>query len=368
MPKYEVYYSVDEDEFETAVPCFGGFIKKTTDMMPVFISLGMVFITERKHDDQPYLLAFEKSMGQRGYKNFGNLNSDFFSNTEFNEKRERNGSFYWHGIYRNPNFNPKKSLHQSEWEEAFLIPYSPMPVRNYIVTTCEQYMEDTLPSVIDGLKKAGIENNQITVMVGNSDREEIAETFGIKYVYFPYNFYEYNGFYGCEYIDIKEDEYYFFVHDTVIIGERFKELTQLGNRYMEPDVVYASFELPLGHFYCHCNIGAYRGSFIKDQIIPLIRPFDKGSKDFAVAIECNKNGLGLLNLAETVHSFTPAISIVGDNVLYQGRLRGQRYMPSVDLFKFWNLGDWRGDPTVLGEKDSNGIDIQSEFVEHRWGS
>ncbi len=97
-----------------------------------------------------------------------------------------------------------------------------MKIKIAIATNINFY-KHSLPIILDSLLKSGIERESIYVFNAgfNEKSDEIVD--GIQYYYLNQNSYEYSPL--IEIVERElESEYWFLIHDTCKVGERFKEL------------------------------------------------------------------------------------------------------------------------------------------------
>jgi len=91
------------------------------------------------------------------------------------------------------------------------------------VNTVKGFSEKTLPFVIPSLLSAGIEKEDIYIFEGGHDERVIDTYEGITYIKTNHNSLEYTSF--VEIVENKiEADYWFYTHDTVVVGENFKSL------------------------------------------------------------------------------------------------------------------------------------------------
>jgi hypothetical protein len=133
-----------------------------------------------------------------------------------------------------------------------------------IVINSYKSNSQAMNKLIDSLKKCEEFNNyEILVFIGGyyDNKEYIVETTdnNIKYIFCNHNSIDFTGLIGImEYLPIKEDEYYFYLHDTTVVGSNF--LKNLNNINLNNnDVTTLSLRPTMS-----MNIGIYSNKIIHD--------------------------------------------------------------------------------------------------------
>jgi hypothetical protein len=149
------------------------------------------------------------------------------------------------------------------------------PVRiKYLVSSHVGYYKKTLPIILPSLiRQVGTKNVLVTIGGGN-ESDQIME---VETHWVPHNSFEYSSL-----IDFVESnkcecgyEFVFLLHDTMICGEKFSELSGKVNVFSD---------VTMAHEKGWCNLGAFKVSFlisIKDSLIAM----KNISKKMAIGIE-----------------------------------------------------------------------------------
>lgn len=208
-----------------------------------------------------------------------------------------------------------------------------------VVSTCQPYMERTLPLLLPQLQTQGEEN--ILVVVAAADRPRRETVDGVEYRYVRENAWEYTALLElARDPDLLHNDYLMLLHDTADVGSNYSKRVRrnfwCGTR---PDILYAGVKIhPLrrGYQWVHgwCNIGAYRGGFLRryrDRLLAL----DGVPKQIGIDIELNRRRQGLNELTANYGTFPEHQTVETGPYEYQGRPRMRRYYPSVDVVKYW---------------------------------
>ena len=137
------------------------------------------------------------------------------------------------------------------------------PVRiKYLVSSHISYYKKTLPIILPSLiRQVGAINVLVTIGCGY----ENDQIMGVETDWVPYNSFEYSSLinfveskkykFGCEFV--------FLLHDTMICGDRFSELSTKINVFSD---------VTMAHEKGWCNLGVFKVSFlvsIKDSLIAM---------------------------------------------------------------------------------------------------
>ncbi|PZP50726.1 MAG: hypothetical protein DI598_04950 [Pseudopedobacter saltans] len=199
------------------------------------------------------------------------------------------------------------------------------------ISTVLGYSEQTIPKLINDLKKYGFSGNSIYVFEGGHNKIEHSFA-GYHYYKIDHNSFDLNGLITINELNLNAD-YWLLLHDTVTIGKKFKKMVYtcqfknfLGLKLLKKDV--------------SMNIGFYS--------MPLIRQNSEYLHSFKNTDYTEK---GLLNAKERgaieedyifknsqnigyVHYDLQYRVKCENDVMYKGRLRRMEYYPQLDMTKY----------------------------------
>lgn len=133
-----------------------------------------------------------------------------------------------------------------------------MKIKIAIITN-KNFYEKSLPLLIDSLKKAAIDCNDIHVFNAGFDRcAHCVTADGINYWELDHNSFEYSALLHISEHKIESD-YWFLIHDTCTVGPKFKELL-----YNIPESMPEKIALRV---WPSMSIGAYRYDYLIRPVI-----------------------------------------------------------------------------------------------------
>jgi hypothetical protein len=219
-----------------------------------------------------------------------------------------------------------------------------MKIKIAIVTNINFY-KHSLPIILDSLLKSGIERESIYVFNAgfNEKSDEIVD--GIQYYYLNQNSYEYSPL--IEIVERElESEYWFLIHDTCKVGERFKELL-----YNIPETKPEKLALKRKPA---MSMGSYRYDYlltIKDKLLSI------KNVDFSKESLMKWKRWGVPNEDYILWMTSPEPMLYNDNNNWSvvkeenwyntGTIRRTEYYESLDLYK--NKSNWgqTGDNMII---------------------
>jgi hypothetical protein len=219
-----------------------------------------------------------------------------------------------------------------------------MKIKIAIATNINFY-KHSLPIILDSLLKSGIERESIYVFNAgfNEKSDEIVD--GIQYYYLNQNSYEYSPL--IEIVERElESEYWFLIHDTCKVGERFKELL-----YNIPETKPEKLALKRKPA---MSMGSYRYDYlltIKDKLLSI------KNVDFSKESLMKWKRWGVPNEDYILWMTSPEPMLYNDNNNWSvvkeenwyntGTIRRTEYYESLDLYK--NKSNWgqTGDNMII---------------------
>ena len=218
------------------------------------------------------------------------------------------------------------------------------------INTVNTFSDKTLPVIIPSLLDCGIEKENIFIFEGGNLERSLNDYDGITYIKTNHNSLEYTSF--IEIVENKlESDYWFFMHDTSIVGPNFKNLL-----YNIPDT--NPEKIALKHF-PSMSIGSYSYSYLlskKDLLLSIKntnydtetllywKKWGVDNEDFILwrnnNIETEVYNPELISLNEPCNSscgIQPCkhVIVLEYNNIYGGNTtRRKEYYPQLDLFKF----------------------------------
>jgi hypothetical protein len=204
------------------------------------------------------------------------------------------------------------------------------------IATNIKFYEKTLPIIIPSLLNCGINKEDIYIFNSgfNEFKHEIND--GINHYYLDFNSYEYSALIEISEKELKSD-YWFLIHDTCKVGEKFKEL--LYNIPNNKPVKIALKSKP------SMSIGLYDYNYLLQQREKLItiknydysEPTLKKWKFWGVANE--DFILWMTEPAPLIYNNTDKWFVVdNDNWFDTNTIRRTEYYPSLDIYK--NKSNW----------------------------
>jgi len=143
----------------------------------------------------------------------------------------------------------------------------------FIISSHISYYIHTYPIVVQSLLDCGINNNDIIMVVGNSVNSELNNFLDINLISVPYNSFDLTGLiYVSDVIDTLQFNHIFLMHDTCLVGPKFKTLV---SNYQPTDVIKTLC------FGISMNIGLYSKIIIKHnkQYLNDIKFYPKTAQD-----------------------------------------------------------------------------------------
>jgi hypothetical protein len=156
----------------------------------------------------------------------------------------------------------------------------PKPQIKICISSTRNYAAKTLPLLIKSLTESGISGNDIYVFEGgHPSKEYVFESFHHYLV--AHNSIDFTALIEVAHIEF-ETCYWFFLHDTCIVGKDFKRLIENIPHFM-PDT------LPIKD-YPSMNIGAYKHTYLKEKEELLQRYINKSANQ-ASLLEFKEKGV-----------------------------------------------------------------------------
>jgi hypothetical protein len=206
------------------------------------------------------------------------------------------------------------------------------------IATNKNFYELSLPIIIKSLLDCQINKDQIFVFNAGFDQEDTHVVDGITYYFLNHNSYEYSPLiHICE--NDLESDYWFLIHDTCKVGERFKELL-----YNIPDSLPDKIALK------NCpamSIGTYKYSYLKSIQDKL---FEIKNTDYSFESMIKWKEWGVPNEDYILWRTEPTpviynetnqesfIVIREENWYGTGTIRRTEYFPYLDIYK--NKSNW----------------------------
>lgn len=141
-----------------------------------------------------------------------------------------------------------------------------------IISSCDSYLDLTVPLLLSTLRKTGFKNKDILIAV-NSNIDSISTFNNVKVFKYNSYMYEHIAFKAC--LDIKEDM--FFLHDTCEVLPKFKETIESFPLDSFDSVMLTTVHTSTG-------IGFYKYSYIKTKE-NFINSINKIDKKQAISLE-----------------------------------------------------------------------------------
>ena len=204
------------------------------------------------------------------------------------------------------------------------------------IATNINFYEKTLPIIIPSLLDCGINKKDIYVFNAGFTESRYEVNDGINYYYLNYNSYEYSALIEISEKELKSD-YWFLIHDTCKVGEKFKELL-----YNIPDnrpIKIALKSKP------SMSIGLYDYNYLVQQRDKLttIKNYDytqttlKKWKFWGVANE--DFILWMTDPVPSIYNNIDKWVVVDNNNWFDtNTIRRTEYYPSLDIYK--NKSNW----------------------------
>lgn len=221
--------------------------------------------------------------------------------------------------------------------QLWIAPYRPVHRVHYLIATCYNYREKTLPTLLTSLADMGVPKSDVTVYCAQTPvGAHPCEFPGWNIIYGKYDAWEYAALIGMSQSDqLQDDTHYLLLHDTVVPGPDFYRLSQQVQDSLRADIIWAGMAVSQRTCNSWCNIGYFRGSWLRANSRRL-SSLNKCTKEVGIDIELNRRKLGLMNWAELNSTATPFHTTeytTGEQ--YLGRPRRRRYYPGLDLNKYW---------------------------------
>lgn len=194
----------------------------------------------------------------------------------------------------------------------------------YAISTNVEYLDVTVPRLIQSLYRAGIAPDEIAVFVGRASAYETVEhEDGYNEYYFPWGAWEYTALIGATMVELPYS-HIFLLHDTCEVGEAFRRKI-VWNTNKDADITTTNNAL--------CNFGAYRVDFLK-SVSRYLNDLINCDKYTAIQHE------GLLyrrrmGVTDEYPCYGAECEIIGERDVYgQGVPRIIEYYPAIDLYKY----------------------------------
>ena len=161
-----------------------------------------------------------------------------------------------------------------------LIPHEPNSDSSriiYLVASCQNFYQHTVPILIEQLNSEGIPSDRIKVVVNASSRDESAFVGGVEYAFSTHDGWEWSALYEAP--RRWQFEYAFLMHDTNVIFPGFRRSIEEFNRHITWEHLPAS---PLAR----CLLGLYSHPFLQ-RLNPWLKRMHKVSKADGIVAEAS---------------------------------------------------------------------------------
>lgn len=209
----------------------------------------------------------------------------------------------------------------------------------YLVASCLNYYERTVPPLLMHLRAEGIPSHRIKVVVNGCQAAQDRQIDGIDYAFSTHDGWEWSALYEAP---LRwHFDYAFLMHDTSLVFPGFRRSVETFNRHIVWDHLPAS---PLAR----CLLGLYSHDFLS-RLNPWLARTDRISKQQGILAEV---GAELLLRARTALAMG---DLEQDGVaratqwretvdwFSTGKLRRRRVFPAIKLHKFINMSLSRAD-------------------------
>lgn len=204
----------------------------------------------------------------------------------------------------------------------------------YVISTHVTYWDITKRRLIRSLSRAGINNDDLLVVIAGGDEIKEYKEKGIEYIQTTHNSWEYTALIELGRRKRTDADWWFLLHDTCEADTNFEDMVSKFDIGMNYDVVYGVPTPVLGQF----NIGLYNIDF-------LIRESDffSGLKDITKAegikVELDRGHLGIKSkalLVSVVNGLNASRTRITENrdVYGNGVERQVYYLTACGLYKY----------------------------------
>ena len=133
----------------------------------------------------------------------------------------------------------------------------------FVINTCKGFSDESVPILIQSLLKNNINNQAIVIIEGGHDERKQTEKYGCLCIETDNNSFDLTAMIDIAEHQIKSD-YWFYLHDTVIVGNKFKPLLEdkLSKLKSLPDAVALYFNGMNGS---SMNMGLYKYDYIASK-------------------------------------------------------------------------------------------------------
>lgn len=196
----------------------------------------------------------------------------------------------------------------------------------YIISSDYRYYKKTLPRLLISLLNAGIHREEVAIVVGNSERQEIVNQDGYRFFHETYTAYEHTALVG-----VIEQSWYdwnnrlFLLHDTCEVGVDFHKRVIQGYE-IDADAVTVNW--------CMCGFGLYRLRYLQSRAEEIVS-LKNCSKHEAMVHEGFLARSGTPTVGPYPDRGEPLYITQGISDVYEtGTPRLKEYYPQVDLYKY----------------------------------
>lgn len=211
------------------------------------------------------------------------------------------------------------------------------PTIKICISTNKNFAAKTVPDLLSSLRQAGVASHDIYVMEGGHDAfEKISHD--VNYYHVNHNSFDLTALITVVQLDLPTD-YWFLLHDTCIVGTKFKTLIHNIPHHQPEAIAIKNFP--------SMNMGAYRADYLrrKKDLLDALANFDNSTTGLKLAkgkaIETEDILFKEADVSKNVKVYNPWLLRADENYrLADGELldyytdRIIEYFPQVDVYKF----------------------------------